>query len=155
MKLKKYIYLAFLLCVFSNASIYYKNETTSIAAIDEFETGDTDTPVHTEYDGIAIAIMIGQVVLIGGGVLGYLIYKKKKDAKEKETQKQNSTSTSNQIVFYSSYDTAKNDEVKRDAETEIKPEVTPVFTSTSTFSTSSIVNGPNQNSTTGTNNNAN
>ena len=69
------------------------------------------------------------------------MFKKKKEQKIKEQENQNSSSNNNQLVFYSSYDNVK----KVAPQSEVKNETTSVFTSTSTFSTSSIVNGPNQN----------
>lgn len=140
MKIKKYIFLVFLLCLVCTSNVYYRDNVGSIDGMDQLNSSDTSTPVHTEYDGIALTLIIVQGVLIGGGFAGYFIYKKKKEKKEKEKQN-NSSSTSNQIVFYSSYDNDKKEETK----TEAKVETTPVFTSSSTFSTSSIVNGPNQN----------
>ena len=48
-----------------------------------------------------------------------------------------------QTQNYAAY--SKQTKAAEETKTEAKVETTPVFTSSSTFSTSSIVNGPNQN----------
>ena len=141
MRVTKYILVFFLISFLCIGKIYYMDVDKNIDGIENTEDVDTSNPVHTEYDGIALTFIIIQGVLIAGGVGGYLIYKKKKEQKIKEQEKQNISSNNNQLVFYSSYDNVK----KVAPQSEVKNETTSVFTSTSTFSTSSIVNGPNQN----------
>lgn len=111
-------------------NFYYKNEALNVNKIDNVNT--SNEPVKTEYDTIALVLIIAHFILIGTGVGVYFIVKKKKEKKKLEEGK--NSSTSNQMVFYSSYDTQKTEEVKT--------ETSSVFTSTSSFSTSSIVNGP-------------
>ena len=135
-KLKICILLLNMLIVLN---INYKDITNNIKGIETFEPSNTNSPVHTEYDSIALALIIAQFVLIGGTVGGYFIYKKKKNEKEIEKQKQKRLDTSNHMVFYSSYDTdKKNDENKNESNSTVNS--TSTFTTNNTSIDSSIEN---------------
>ena len=139
MKSNKLIICILLLSMLTVLNINHKDTTNDTNEIENFEINDTNSPVHTEYDGIALVFIIAQFVLIGGGVGGYFIYKKKKDGKEIENQKQNKFDSSNHIVFYSSYDMEKkNNENKTESNSNVSS--TSTFTSNSTSSSSSTEN---------------